>query len=305
MGARPLLHVGYHKTATSWMQNLLFVPEHGYRKIADHSDAFEHIIGPHGLSFDPSFMRRHIAKAMENLNPGEVPVISSEILSGHPFFGGVNSDVYAHRLALIAPDARILISIRSQMKILPSVYMQYLLRGGTMTPAQFFSGETELGYFAFRPQHFEYDRLIRLYQSLFGAENVHVLTQESLKADMDAAAVRLAKFCDNTVFAGLNPSARQVYAPGYPEFEVPVLRRVNHVQRSVLNPNPMISLGTTPKGLYRACGGILRRLPFAHLLDKHRPVSAYVAKQFASYFSASNARLAELVGKDVDLSDYG
>lgn len=304
MGKQPLLHIGYHKTATTWMQQLLFVPAHGYRQIAGHSEVFDHIVAPHGLSFDPAVMRRHIAGALQELGTAEVPVMSSEILSGHPFFGGVDSDVYARRLAAIVPEARILISIRSQLKILPSVYMQYILRGGTMTPAQFFSGEAELGYFAFRAEHFEYDRLVGLYQSLFGAANVHVMTQESLKADMGAAAAKLARFCGNEAFAGLNDAARRVHAASYPEHAVPILRRINHIQTSVLNRNPIMSLGTTPKGLYRAFGGVLKRPPLAPLLRGYRPVTACVRARFGGHFSASNARLAEMLGADVDLSDY-
>ena len=304
MATQPLLHIGYHKTATTWMQRLLFVPEHGYRQIAGHSEVFEHIVAPHGLAFDPAAMRDHIARAKEALGAAEVPVISSEILSGHPFFGGIDSDVYARRLAEIAPDARILISIRSQLKILPSVYMQYILRGGTMTPAQFFSGECELGYFAFRAEHFEYDRLIGLYRSLFGAGQVHVLTQESLTADMGAAAAKLARFCGNRAFDGLDDAERRVHAASYPEHAAPILRRINHIQTSVLNRNPVISLGTTPYGLYRAFGGVLKRRPLAPLLRRYRPVTAVVKARFTGHFTASNTRLAGMLGADVDLSDY-
>ncbi|MCB2136896.1 MAG: hypothetical protein KDE08_13275 [Rhodobacteraceae bacterium] len=304
MGKQPLLHIGYHKTATTWMQQWLFVPEHGYRQIAGHREAFDHVIGPHGLNFDPSAMRAHIDNAMGAVEAGEVPVISSEILSGHPFFGGIDSDVYAHRLKAILPEARILISIRSQLRILPSVYMQYLLRGGTMTPAQFFSGDVELGFFAFRPAHFEYDRLVALYQDLYGAGNVHILTQESLKADMDAAVARLAAYCGNERFAGLTKAARRVHAASYPEHAVPLLRRVNHVQTSVLNRNPIISIGTTPGGFYRLAGGLMKRPPFGPLLSGYRPVTDHVKRHFTGRFSDSNARLRSLVSTDTDLSGY-
>ena len=47
--------------------------------------------------------------------------------------------------------------------------MQYLLRGGTMSPELFFAGDPELGFYGFRPEHFEYHRLVKLYQDLFGA----------------------------------------------------------------------------------------------------------------------------------------
>ncbi|MGB0440235.1 MAG: hypothetical protein ACPGFC_09065, partial [Paracoccaceae bacterium] len=105
-----LFHVGYHKTATTWMQRKLFTPTYGYRQLAEHEDVWRDVVRPHGFRFDPAAMRDLLAARAQDLAPGEVPVVSSEILSGHPFQGGHENDVYAERLARIAPNARILIS---------------------------------------------------------------------------------------------------------------------------------------------------------------------------------------------------
>lgn len=302
---RPLLiHVGYHKTATSWMQQRLFTPEHGFAQIADHTEVFAHVVQPHGFHFDPAGLRKRIDTRLEKLGANRTAVISSEILSGHPFFGGRESDAHAERLLRIAPGAKILISIRDQMRILPSVYMQYLLRGGTMRPDQFFAGIDRPGYFGFTPRHFEYDHFVAHYQRLFGAGNVHVLTQESLKKDAEGAVRRLARFSGNTGFHGLSAEAKKPYAPSYPEYAVPVLRRINHVQSSTLNANPIVRLGHTPQGLYRLAGYALRRPPFSLLLKGQKPITDYVAETFGGFYSESNARLKELVGDSVDLSRY-
>ncbi|WP_413869428.1 hypothetical protein [Albidovulum sp.] len=303
MTARLLLHIGYHKTATSWMQQRLFVHEHGYHQIARHPEVWKHVVAPHGLLFDPEPMRAQIRAGFSDLPAGMVPVISSEILSGHPFFGGIGSDDYARRLKAIAPDANVLISIRSQMRILTSVYMQYLLRGGTMGPQMFFAGDPELGFFGFRPEHFEYHRLIGLYRDLFGPENVHVITQESLSADMDGATRRLAAFAGNAGFDGVLQTHRSAYAPSYPEYAVPVLRRINKLQKSVLTPAPTIKIGTTPDGFYRAFGYVLRRPPFSWIMGGYHPVSLHVEKTFRGRFDASNRELAKIAGY-LDLSDY-
>lgn len=299
-----LLHIGYHKTATTWMQKRLFVPAHGYRQLADHTEVFAHVVRPHGLRFDARALEDVIRTRSAALPADEVPVISSEILSGHPFQGGHESDVYAERLAQIAPGARILISIRSQIRILPSVYMQYVLRGGTMPHERFFEGTQEIGYFGFTPEHFEYDRLVALYQQLFGARNVHVMTQESLMTDMEAACSGLAHFARNDLYKGLNPEALRVQSPSYPEYLAPVLRRINHVQSSTLNPTPILALGHTPGGLYRAIGYVLRQPPFKTLLGHRKPVSDFVKHKFAGRFTESNARLAALLGDRPDLSGY-
>ena len=298
------IHVGYHKTATTWMQNRLFVADHGYAQIADHGEIFAHVVQPHGLIFDPRGMADLIDLRRSGLAAGMTPVISSEILCGNPLYGGRESEVYAQRLARIAPDARILISIRDQKRILPSVYMQYLLRGGTMPWDRFFDGTDEFGYFGFSARHFEYHRLVMLYQDLFGASNVHVTTQESLKHDMDATAAAIAAFAGNMRFDGLSAAARQPSGVSYPEYTAPVLRRINHLQASTLNPAPVVRLGTTPKGLYKLAGYALKRPPLSMLLSGRSPVSDYVRTRFDGLFHDSNGRLAQIVGHSLDLTEY-
>ncbi len=305
---RLLLHVGYHKTATSWLQQRLFTPSHGYASVAGHEEVDRLVTRPHGLAWDPAPMRAHLDEAMECLEPGLIPVVSSEILSGHPFYGGHESDAYARRLHEVAPGARILIGIRAQARILPSVYMQYLLRGGTMTPEQFFEGRTDLGYAAFSADHFEYDRLVAHYQRLFGRSRVMVLQQEALMRDMDGAMARLAAFAGAARYRGLSRAARTPYAPSYPEYAAPVLRRLNHVQSSTLNPRPIVALGHTPEGLYRVAGFALRRPPLAPLLKGRRPVSDHVERAFSGRFAESNRRL-EAIARDppsgpLDMTGY-
>ena len=300
----PLLHIGYHKTATTWMQRQLFQPVHGYHPLAGHRAISEQLVRPHGLDYDPDRAAAWFAAQMAACPAGPVPVLSSEILSGNPFYSGRESEVYAERLARLAPGARILISIRNQLRALPSLYMQYLLRGGTLPPERFFAGTTEPGYFAFDPVHFRYDRLVARYQALFGRESVYLLTQESLLADMEAAAAGLAAFCGNTAFRGLAPEARAVHAPGYPEHAAPILRRINHIQASVINPTPIVALGRSPGGLYRLAGGLLRRAPLGRILAGRRPVSDHVRARFSTYFRDSNARLAALAAHPLDLAGY-
>lgn len=299
-----LIHIGYHKTATTWMQAQLFQPEHGYRMLADHQEIFDRVVQPHGLLFDPRPMQALIAERRANLPAGHCAVVSSEILSGHPFQGGQMSDDYARRLKVIAPDTKILVSIRAQLKILPSVYMQYLLRGGTLPYDRFFAGTDMPGFFGFRPEHFEYDRLLALYQELFGAANVYVLTQESLQADMEAACAGLAGFVGNTAYTGLSEAARRVRGASYPEYIAPVHRRLNHFYRSPVNPGPALPLDPSGYLLRRGVISILCRAPFSTLFQSKKPISNYVRRHYAGAFATSNDRLAGIVAHPIDLLAY-
>lgn len=299
-----LIHIGYHKTATTWMQRSLFTPEHGYRQIFGHDVVWAQIAGPHGLLFDPAPARASIAAGMRMVQPGEVPVISSEILSGHPFLGARESDTFARRLAQIAPEAQVLITIRDQMRILPSVYMQYILRGGTQPWTTFFEGQSEPGYLGFVPEHFEYHRLVALYQDLFGSSHVHILTQESLRMGRDEALGALAAFAGASRWQGLSMEAARPVGESYPEFGVGILRRINHVQSSTLHPRPILSLGRTPHGLYKLAGYLMKQTVLSQPFGQYKPVTAYVRDRFAGRFAESNRALAALMGPKVNLSGY-
>lgn len=299
-----LVHIGYHKTATTWMQHKLFVPAFGYHPIMTHREVFDLITRPHGLTFDPAPVQALIAARSADLPEGAVPVISSEILSGHPFYGGRESDVFAARLAAVAPTARILITTRAQMRILPSVYMQYLSRGGTMSADAFFADDPVIGFPAFAPEHFEYDLLVGCYQKLFGADAVHVGTQEHLSDDRDGFVAALKAFAGNRVETpGPSPESG-TFAPSYPEYAAPVLRRVNHLQSGPAGEAPILELGRNPDGLYRRIGYLMRGRAAKALLGNRRPVSDVVQARFAGRYSASNRRLAEMLPSSVDLSKY-
>lgn len=299
-----LIHIGYHKTATTWMQRQLFTPNHGYRQLLDHQAVFKYLVKPHGLSFNPNAVRQLILSEMRKLDVGQSPVISSEILSGHPFFGGRESDILAKRLAVIAPQAQILISIRNQLRILPSLYMQYLRRGGTMDYAQFFEGSTDLHYYGFEPEHFEYHRLIKFYQNLFGASQVFVLPQESLITNQNTILRELAEFAGNSKFSELLPDSRRAIGVSHPELTWSILRCGNHFRASALNAKPLINLRKLPFTFFRYTNLALTKTRISKLIKDKRPVSKYVEKHFSDYFVESNQALRSIVSDEVSLKGY-
>jgi hypothetical protein len=297
-----LLHVGYHKTGTTWLQQRLFVRAHGFQQIASHQEISDLFERPTDLTWD---VERACAFCVERLSatpPGLVPVLSSEILCGHPFLGGRDGAVMARRLARVLPEARILVTIRAQARILPSTYMQYLARGGTMPPGAFFAGTRRPGYFGFDPAHFEYHRLAELLSDLWDGR-LHVMPQEALERDADAAAAGLAAFAQARGFGGLAPEDRAPRAASAPEHAIPVLRRLNHVQRSTLNPSPIVALGTSPDALLsRGTRWIARRAAVARLAGAWRPATE-AARRFDGRWADSNAALARLV-PGLDLTGY-
>jgi len=302
--ARPLLiHVGYHKTATSWLQKTVLLERFGFHTVMRQSEVFAQIIAPHGLVYDPARPRATVAAAQAAAPAGAaVDCISLEALTGLPYCGNRESDAYARRLHAAFPQARILITIREQCAVMASAYMQYLFRAGTQPPRVFFDEAPPEGFFKFSTVGYEYDRLVALYQALFGAERVLVLPQETIAADQPGAVATLARFSGNAPLAARGWQAVRERGTSYPQFGVPLLRRVNHLRRGAMNPWPMLDLGAAGTWLYRGCGWVLNRAPAGW--RRRRPVTAHLERRFAGRFAESNRRLRALLGPTVDLGGY-
>lgn len=288
----PLFHIGYHKTGTTWMQRRLFQQAHGYAPYdadidATHRAVFAHVTGPHRLAFDAAAARA----ALLGAGSGDlVPVISSEILSGHPFWGGRDSADFAQRLHEMAPEGKILITIRAQIPAIASVYMQYVRRAGTLPAARFFGGAQVLGYDGFDPVHFEYHRLVGHYQALFGADRVKVMTQEALAADPAAFVADLAAFTGAPTQPV--PSTRREGA-SESEAATPILRRINYLIHDGANPAPVLNLGPVSRQAYRGAGWAFRQLKGRGMFAG-KPVTAEARRRFAGRFGASNRALMEI-----------
>jgi len=299
-----LIHPGYHKTGTTWYQRKLFLPEFGYRQLLDHDEVFAALIRPHGLTFEAAPARELIDSRRSPADSGMIDVISSEILSGTPYYGARESDMYARRLKEVAPEARILITIREQMRMLAAIYMQYISRALTIKPAEFFANDPIAGYFAFAPEHFEYHRLVKLYQDLYGAENVLVVTQEALAKDGLSVARQIAEFAGVSLPWDPAKISLEPESPSPPESFAPLLRRINHFRSGPTGLGPMIDLGPVSAFAYRATAALGRTKPVKNALRNVRPVSREVLRRYRGYYRDSNRKLLELMGGRLELPGY-
>jgi hypothetical protein len=301
---RPLLiHTGYHKTATTWMQQVLFHSKAGYHRLMSHADVFDHITRPVPLAFDPGPVRGLLSERASTAPENAVNVISSELLSGNPFYGGRDSRDFAERLHQIAPQAKILITIREQIAMAASLYMQYLSRGGCLTMEAFFTQRPAPGYFSFDPCHLEFHRLIGYYHTLFGFENVLVLTQESLRHDVRGFSDRISRFCGHSTEISDDRLHRQAYGVSYPEHAVPMLRRLNHLRAGPVRRDSLINLGQVGESLYRGAGWMARHPAARALFGERRPVTRFLREIYPDRFAESNRMLAALC-PGLDLGGY-
>ena len=192
----PVIHIGYHKTGTTWLQRQMFASaELGYRRISLTQDGVE-VFGVHDFDFDPARCRAEMARKLERCErEGLIPVISMMRLSGNPHAGGYDSRILADRLAAVFPGARVLVAIREQRSMLLSTYAQYVKMGGPCSLRAYLLTPDDFRRPGFRFEHFRYDALLAHYQRLFGRERVLVETYERFREEPQAFAETVAAFC--------------------------------------------------------------------------------------------------------------
>lgn len=239
-GASPIFHIGYHRTSTTWFQQV-FYPRLTQACILARADVRNTLIEPRAYEFDSELAR---AKLLECA--GEEPFVAcEENLSGYLHNGGLGGLVsreVARRIHASFPEARIVIFIRSQPAIVAASYAQYVRGGGTRTIDSYVLGQERaagaLKYWYKAPQfalkHFVYGPLIADYQRLFGVERVFVRTYESFAADSLPFLKRFAEELDIAMdWDGL--SLDRVNASLSPR-SLAILRRLNlFTPRSVQN----------------------------------------------------------------------
>jgi hypothetical protein len=303
MKEKILIHTGFHKTGTTWLQREVFRIEFGFMNVFSHQEIDKIIVRPHNLSFNAKITTAYLSN-FPNLKSDLFKVVSSEILSGNPFFGARDNTEIAWRLFSIFEnyDSQILVVIREQMDMLVSIYMQYLLRGGNLTPKDFFREYTIPGYFYFDWRHYEYHRIIKLYQNIFGEKNVHVLTYEELKKNNNHFVSKIKNICD------MSPEFKYIASrktgKSYSEISAPFTRIVNHFRDGPVNRNPLLNLGVLGDYMYHGTGKIASTSLTRSLLRNFKPVSKYVREYFSGKYAESNIKLHDLIKNNKDLIGY-
>lgn len=298
---RPLLHIGYHKTGTSWLQRHVFGdPEAGFSQIG----GAQRLIAVNPFDFRPKRIRKQMERRIGQAQAqGLVPVLSSERLSGEPHFGGYDIELIADRLATVFPNARILVVIREQTSMFLSIYKEYIRRGGAASLRQYLAAPSD-GYWMpqFRFEFLEYHRLINRYQDLFGVESVKVLPYELLRVQPEAFLGQIVEFVGVPV---TQPQFRPVNV-SLSAFALALKRHANRyfVLDGPVNPAPLFDFPASNEMLERICRTLDTKVPLA-VRDRHeRRWRRHAAHEVGTRYAKSNALSAGLTGLDLRAFGY-
>lgn len=169
-----IIHIGYPKTASTWLKRSFFPLSNQYELIEEEV-VVNKIIRPNALAFNPIQ-----TKTFFDLNFQDNIIISESMLSGSLLMTG-NNGVYTkeicYRLKEIFSDAKIAIFIRNQPDIIASSYLEYIRKGGSYSIDRYLWRNINIPL-EFRLEFFEYDLIIDLYKRTFGEGNIHVFLYE-------------------------------------------------------------------------------------------------------------------------------
>jgi hypothetical protein len=231
--AELLVHIGLHKTGTSYLQRRVFpnIPGIDYRgdpltveALAELRDV-ETSAGAWPLANDP----------------GQRPVLVSwEGLSADLWHDPVGSrERVAERIGRLEPNAHILLCLRRQDQMLRAVYAQFVNEGGAEGPGMFVRRAAEGAHFDLR--HLQYDDLVERYAERF-QDRLHVMVYEDFKerglAALDEALVPSLGVRAPSVVGGAEPL--NLSLDGHALRLLLLTNR--YFRRSALNPEPMMSI---------------------------------------------------------------
>lgn len=304
---RIVLHIGLPKTGTTSLQNNLFVPHDAWsfigKPLVHTNQRMRRFIRPI-VEQDPAAYERGLEDYRSQViepclrEAGQLLLVSEEEFSTGTVRTRVDRFTIARRLHGIFPDARVLLTIRNQLDVLPSIYGQLLNMGfmGRQSFSTWIAAELGKEGNQSRLHLFDYAELIVLYQSLFGAEQLKVMLFEDLRADNDRFISEMCRFMQVDVEPAL---AR--YQENQGRNTNPRITRRHARWRLLTQALPFVPWeGILIKSRLRP--------RFSRFLERGKPIETeFTAEQRASlidFYRPKNRRAAELLGVDLGAHGY-
>ncbi|MDE0588568.1 sulfotransferase [Halocynthiibacter sp. C4] len=216
-----VVHIGFSKAASTYLQSTIFSgahPEIGLldkndqqlsnaawqpHKTGAFTDRFVDLNGKRSRQAQALFpfefdAEKEASKIYSRLkHTRKITAISNEDYVGHPFSGGALGEQFGRRIHATLPNAKILIIVREQRKMVLSHYAHFLTEGNArLSLERFLVPRFWLQSPGFHHTVFAYSRIISWYQKQFGTNQVLAIPFELLKIDENDFFGRISNFLE-------------------------------------------------------------------------------------------------------------
>jgi hypothetical protein len=307
-----IVHIGYHKTGTSFLQNVFAV--HPRVAYASREAVRQQLLDIAPLRFDIEVLQDWLSGLSNDAQAlGKCClVLSEEELSGNIHTdgnGGFVQKVVADRFYAANPQAQIVVVVRNQADAIESAYRQYVKMGGALSANAYVRSENRrvrrYRFPQFSLEHFEYDVLVDYYRRLFGAERVHVFIYEKMRRDQHAFLLDLWDRTGIPRPCGELPVSKANVSWAY--VCIVAARLTNRfygddpVNRRVILKLPAALWYTPLRSFYARMSGIAAVRRFG--ASRHF-LKGTLRDETHNHFAESNGRLSAMIGEDLSRFGY-
>ena len=292
-----IAHIGYHKTGTTFLQNNIYP----YLKGCEYFDypkcdaIFTDLINKDDATYDKENTNRLIQGFRST---EDVPLFSYEGLVGPLFFcQGYDATRIAKRLKEVGVS-KVVVSIRNQVRLFESIYLQYIQEGGVIRPDEFFDRKDVFDW-----NYADFFHLISFYRQLFGAENVLVILQEELLKDQDKVVKELLAFIGAEVSVDKNRKKKNANKSLSP-ISINILRFCNRFTYNKFKPSQMLSKRITTWKIRHLLQAYLDPMFLSSVSKKKRFMPSDVNVKVTEHFRQGNIQLQGLLGEKMTKYDY-
>ncbi|MDJ0746111.1 MAG: hypothetical protein QNJ32_22490 [Xenococcaceae cyanobacterium MO_167.B27] len=258
--SKVFIHVGLHKTASTFFQTEIFPYFENTicitRPYTQQSVGFNKLQYADDTVYDPEEFKLEFQQIK-----GKNIIISDELLSGIPYANCLNRSLIANRLSQLFPEAEIIVFLRGQRDILLSMYNQYVKMGGTETieryiwyPQKKYTYEMYCSedkktwnkntrYYNhlsknLHPEHFLYYQLIKMYYDKF--PKVHIFLYEDFICNSQEIVNQIQNIIQQPLKKNQNNIALNKKNIKLPDEKIAITRYQNIVKPILNNKNKYI-----------------------------------------------------------------
>lgn len=239
MSAADLIHIGLHKTASTYLQRRVLPMWTSHSLVERQRPLYGALIAHVERAATADYLTSTIATAFAEIRAHGAPrrlVLSDEELGGQ-IFSGAHTARSARRCAEALPDARVVAIIREPQAHARSLWAQFIKDGGTLDAEAFLTMQDPS---PLREERFLLDHLLLPWAEAFGGRLL-VLPYELLRVDPTSFVAELQRFAGAERDSSIPPRERDNVSPS--DRALTVLRLWNRsVRATPHNPSPSIRL---------------------------------------------------------------
>jgi hypothetical protein len=229
------IHVGLHKTGTTFLQREIFSKLKNVNYIHPprtflQKDIYTKIPKVRVSFFTPEKTLGDRPEFKPIISSDKINIISRESLSGAPSVGYIDGDVrftIADRIKKHYPNSKIIIGVREKKSWLFSSYGQYVRGGGTYSYDDWYNK-------IFDKKYLDFDTYLKYLKNLFN--DVYVYKIEDLRSDPKEFVKNLCGF----IGVDIPEYELKIHNKGFNEKQMKLARFINRFYRSQLNPRGII-----------------------------------------------------------------